>query len=255
MKLYSRKYGSGFPVVVLHGLFGSSDNWINIAKKLAQNYTVYLPDQRNHGKSPHHSIMTYDSMSEDLYEFLTDHSIKQIHLIGHSMGGKTAMYFATEYPHRIKSLIVLDISPKTYPVSHEQIIDTLVNLNPAKIRSRKEADRLLAHTIGRKDLRQFLLKNLQLQQTGRYIWRLNLPVIAHHIEEISSNAMPDKRYDGPVLFIRGALSDYILPEDISMIELYFPNVNMQTIEGASHWLHAEKPEEIYTVISSFIATL
>ena len=208
-------------------------------------------DQRNHGRSPHHAVMTYDSLSEDCYEFLTDHRLKQIHLIGHSMGGKTAMYFAAEYPHRVKSLVVLDISPKAYPVSHERMIDTLLTLNPAEIHSRKEADNLLAQTIARRDLRQFLLKNLQWHESGHFSWRLNLPVIAENIKEISSNVMPDKKYNGPVLFIRGEKSDYILPDDIAVIKYYFPDSSIQTIAGASHWLHAEKPEEVYTAISTF----
>jgi esterase len=255
MKLFSRKYGAGFPVIILHGLFGSSDNWITIAKKLAHTYTIYLLDQRNHGRSPHHAVMTYDSMSEDLYEFLVDHRIKYTHLIGHSMGGKTAMHFAAEYPHRVASLTVLDISPKAYPVSHEQMIDTLRAINPAEIHSRKEADSLLAQTITRRDLRQFLLKNLQWHETGHFSWRLNLPVIEAYSKEIASHVLPDKKYEGSVLFIRGEKSDYILPGDISTITYYFPRSVVQTIEDASHWLHAEKPEEVYTAISSFLGSI
>jgi esterase len=255
MKLFLRKYGRGFPIVILHGLFGSSDNWITIGKRFSGIYTVYLLDQRNHGKSPHHPVMDYDKMSEDLYEFLTDHSIKQIHLIGHSMGGKTAMHFAAEYPHRVKSLSILDISPKDYPLSHDRIIDNLTALKVTEIKSRKEADKQLAQTMERKDLRQFLLKNLRLDGAGKFSWRINLQVIAAHIDTISLNSLSGKKYSGPVLFIRGDTSDYILPEDIAGIKQYFPHSRIHTIEDASHWLHAEKPEEVYEVISSFLKTI
>jgi esterase len=252
MKLFHRKYGSGYPVLILHGLFGSSDNWITIGKRLSANYTVYLLDQRNHGKSPHHPVMTYEIMSEDVYELLTDHNLKQIHLIGHSMGGKTAMYFSAEYPHRVKSMVVLDISPKDYPVSHDKIINSLKVLNPEEITSRKEADSRLARTIDRKDLRQFLLKNLQVHQEGHFSWRINLPVIMAHIKALSSNPMPHKKYTGPVLFMRGENSDYILPEDSAHIKHYFPESKIRTIAGTSHWLHAEKPDAVYTAISAFL---
>jgi esterase len=252
MKLFHHTYGTGYPVIILHGLFGCSDNWITIAKRLSDNYTIYLLDQRNHGKSPHHPVMTYDSMSEDLYEFLTDYRIKQVHLIGHSMGGKTAMHFACEYPHRVKSMTILDISPKNYPVSHDRVIDMLTAINLADIDSRNEADRRLANMIGRKDLRQFLLKNLQSHEDGHFSWRLNLPVLTEHMNEISSDTIGDKKYNGPVLFIRGGESDYILPEDIPQIKYHFPASKVYTIEGASHWLHGEKPDAVYAAISTFL---
>ena len=242
MKLFIRKYGSaGDALVILHGLFGSSDNWITIGKRLAGTYTVFLLDQRNHGKSPHHPVMTYDSMSEDLYEFLTDYSIRQIHLIGHSMGGKTAMQFTIEYPHRVKSLVILDISPKDYAITHDRIIDYLSTIDPAKITTRKEADQKLSQWIEDKSLRQFLLKNLQLHEQSKFVWRINMPVIRKNLKQISSNPLSNKQYTGPVLFIRGEKSNYIISDDFPRIKLYFPNCEIQAVAGASHWLHAENP--------------
>ena len=167
----------------------------------------------------------------------------------------TAMHFAAEYPHRIKSLIVLDISPKDYAVSHDRIIDYLSEINTEEISSRNEADKQLSYWIDRKDTRQFLLKNLQPGEGGKFSWRINLPVIARFIEEISSNTLPEKQYHGPVLFIRGGNSNYILTDDLPRIIHYFPKGKIHTIEGASHWLHAEKPEEVYTAIFSFLKTV
>ena len=166
MKLHFKKLGSGDPILILHGLFGISDNWITIAKSLAKKHLVYLLDMRNHGRSPHTAAFTYADMVEDIYEFLTDMRLRQVSIIGHSMGGKTAMNFAQEYPHRINKLIIIDISPRKYPVFHRNIIDGLLTLDISKLNSRKDADEKLTEKISSRRIRQFLLKNLTRNDDG-----------------------------------------------------------------------------------------
>jgi esterase len=253
MKLHFKKFGAGDPVLILHGLFGMSDNWISIAKNLAREYLVYVLDMRNHGRSPHVEEFTYSLMVEDVYEFLTDFNHRQVSIIGHSMGGKTAMKFAMEYPHRIKKLVIIDISPKKYPVFHEEIIDSLLEIDIDNLSSRSEADNQLASRVSSKRIRQFLLKNIYRKEDGSYSWRVNLPVITKNISEISCEIVSKVPFDQPTLFIRGGKSDYILDSDIVQIKQKFSNSNIITIPDASHWVHSEAPDEVYGLIRDFLA--
>ncbi len=252
MKLHFKKYGDGAPVIILHGLFGMSDNWISIAKDLAKDKLVFLLDMRNHGRSPHIEAHNYSDMIEDIYEFLTDMNLRQVNFIGHSMGGKAAMNFAFEYPHRVNKLVIIDISPRAYPVFHSTIIDSLLGLDIDTIKSRKEANDQLAVSIPSKRIRQFLLKNLYRKDNGSFSWRINLPVIAKNLMQIGAEVKSKTPFKNPTLFIRGAESEYIGNDDIKLIEELYPDAKIVTIPNASHWVHSEAPEQVFTEINKFL---
>ena len=250
MKLEFRTYGEGAPIIILHGLFGASDNWMSVAKLLADSYKVYLVDQRNHGNSGHSNEWTYDAMAEDLKQFITDHEIKNPILMGHSMGGKTVMKYSFKYPSTFKKMIVVDIGPKYYPVHHRTILDGLLSINLSELSSRGDADKILANYVPEAPVRQFLLKNLK--RTGdSYEWKVNLKVINDKIENVGEELTG--KYDGEVLFVNGANSDYIKKEDWNDILSKYPNATLTTINGAGHWVHAEKPEEFIEEIQEFIS--
>jgi len=254
MKLHFKKFGAGNPILILHGLFGMSDNWISIAKNLASEYLVYVLDMRNHGRSPHVEEFSYSNMVEDVYEFLTDFNHRQVSIIGHSMGGKTAMKFAIEYPHRINKSVIIDISPKRYPVFHQEIIDSLLAIDINKLASREEADKQLTHQISNKRIRQFLLKNIYRKEDGSYTWRINLPVIIKNISEISCEIASKIPFDQPTLFIKGGDSQYILQADEKQIQQQFSNSKIITIPKTSHWVHSEAPDAVYGLIKDFLAS-
>jgi pimeloyl-ACP methyl ester carboxylesterase len=252
MKLHFKKFGAGDPILILHGLFGISDNWITIAKSLAKNYLVYVLDMRNHGRSPHTEAFTYTDMVEDVYEFLTDLNLRQVSMIGHSMGGKTAMSFALEYPHRLNKLIIIDISPRKYPIFHKNIIEGLLALDINKLNSRKDADIQLTEKIASRRIRQFLLKNLARNDDGSLTWRINLPVIAENLSEIGAEIKSKSLFSNPTLFLRGGKSEYIGESDFQIIQDQFTNSEIITIPGTSHWIHSEAPEEVFKVIDAFL---
>jgi pimeloyl-ACP methyl ester carboxylesterase len=251
MKLNFKKIGSGPPLVILHGLFGSADNWYSISKELETDFTLYLVDQRNHGDSPHSDKWNYEVMAEDLLEFLNEEGLENVYLLGHSMGGKTAMTFATNHPDRVARLIVADISPRYYPVHHEFIIKGLQSIDLSSINSRKEADDALAKHISEVGIRQFLLKNLARTSEG-FSWKINLPVIVENIEEVGKELEEDTIYQGPTLFLAGAKSNYIQEKDMESILEHFPNYQLKTISNAGHWLHAEQPKAVVEEIRSFL---
>jgi esterase len=252
MKLFCRKLGEGDPLIILHGLFGISDNWLSIGKQLAPTYRCYLLDMRNHGRSPHSMELNYEDMVEDIYEFLTDFGLRTVSIIGHSMGGITAMKFALEYPHRIKKLVIVDIAPKSYPALHQNILEGLLAIPIKNLKSRAEADTILKNYVSSPKVRQFLLKNLFRQEDQSYAWRLNIDAISSHSADIGRSFSQNKTYDKPTLFIRGEKSDYILEEDTYRIKGIFPQATILTIDGATHWVHAEKPEAVLNAIRSFL---
>lgn len=252
MKLFYRQLGGkGQPIVILHGLFGSSDNWLTQAKLLADHYRVYLVDQRNHGQSPHSDTFNYDVLADDLHEFLITNSISDPILIGHSMGGKTAMKFATAHPELISRLIIVDIAPKNYPVKHDTILEGLKALPVDKIQSRNEADGLLARYVPEADVRQFLLKNLQRKQDGGFDWKINLPSLDKNIESIGEGIIGDFKFEKPSLFIRGKHSNYVEDADLDYIKKVFPQSSLVTLD-AGHWVQAEKPKEFVEVAIKFL---
>ena len=218
MALNFKSFGQGFPVIILHGLFGMLDNWQTIAKKLANQYTVYIVDQRNHGRSPHFPDFNYQVLADDLQSFMEDNWIYEAHIIGHSMGGKTAMQLALAYPEIVKKLIVVDIAPKQYQAGHQAIFEALLSLDLATINNRKEAATHLGAMIKDPGTQQFLLKNLSRNSNGQYEWKMNLPVIHKYYERILENVQMEEPFQYPTLFIKGGQSNYIQEKDAPEIK-------------------------------------
>ncbi|MDF2156828.1 alpha/beta fold hydrolase [Algoriphagus sp. CAU 1675] len=251
MKLNFKKSGTGPPLVILHGLFGSADNWFSIARELENEYTLYLVDQRNHGDSPHSDEWNYKVMVEDLRELLDEEGLEKVFLMGHSMGGKTVMNFATQYPERVEKLIVADIAPRYYPVHHQTILEGLNSLDLKTIQSRKEADDQLAKYISILGIRQFLLKSLTRDSNG-FAWKINLPVITQNIENVGEELAEGSVYPGPTLFLAGANSTYIQQKDLPDILEHFPNYELEFVQNAGHWLHAEQPHAVVQEMRRFL---
>lgn len=244
--LHSKIIGEGKPLVILHGFLGMSDNWKTLGNQYAKNgFQVHLVDQRNHGRSFHSIDFDYEVMSEDVLRYMNQHQIEKASIIGHSMGGKTAMQVATEHPRQVEKLLVADISPKYYPPHHQAIVDALVQLNFDHINSRKEADETLAQHLNEVGIRQFLLKNLYWVEPGKLGLRFNLDILRDKMDEIGENIASSAVFNGPTLFLRGDRSEYILPNDFSGIKRHFPNADIQTVEKAGHWLHAENPKQFF----------
>ncbi len=252
MQLNYKTFGQGEPLIILHGLFGTLDNWQTLAKRWAEKYTVFLVDQRNHGRSPHVDEHNYLAMAEDLSTFMEDNWIHQAHILGHSMGGKTAMQFAVLYPEMVDKLVVIDIAPKVYPGGHEQIIEALNDLDVAHLEDRKVADAQLKTKIPLFGVRQFLLKNLTREKTGGYRWKMNLSALTKNYQAILQNIEPSELFEGAALFIKGETSPYIKEEDLPIIQAYFPNAQLKTIKKAGHWVHAEQPDSLFEIVSHFL---
>lgn len=250
MKLHFKTFGEGQPFIILHGLFGSSDNWQTHAKKLAEYYKVYVVDQRNHGMSGWSNEFNYEIMALDLKELVEDEGLSDFILMGHSMGGKTAMTFAQKHEELINKLIVVDMGVRSYPIHHDRILEGLKSLDLSKIASRGEASEVLGSYINNAAIRQFLLKNLYWKEKGQLAWRINIPVLDEKLPEIVS-ALPEKEILTPTLFMRGGQSDYVKDEDIPHIQELFPISEIFTIEKAGHWIHAEAPEEFIEKVLSF----
>ena len=251
MNLFYREIGEGRPIIILHGLFGSSDNWLSIAKILSEDNKVYSVDQRNHGQSPHDSEFNYSAMANDLKEFLSNHQIENPIVIGHSMGGKVAMQFAVENPQMLEKVVIVDISPKSYPVHHDTILEGLGSLDLSEIKSRGDADKQLSEYVPDVGTRQFLLKNLARTPQG-FEWKINFPVIRDNIEIIGYGLDDAAVFEKETLFINGRNSDYIKEEDSELIYRHFPKAKLKTIENAGHWVHAEQPEEFLRSVQEFI---
>lgn len=267
MHLFCRIEGSGKPIVIVHGLYGSSDNWLTVAKKLASGYRVFSLDLRNHGHSPNSDIHDFEAMTNDLAEFFDEHRIEKAILIGHSMGGKTAMSFAADYPERIEKLIVVDIAPKDYFLLnddsqyylHNNILRAMIELDLDKVETRKQVEQFLLERIDSHQVVQFLLKNLhRKKETHQFEWRVNVRVLYDNLDEIIKGVnarwfddrIPITNY--PVLFIKGANSNYILPEDYPSIKRIYPEAEIVEIPNAGHWLHAEQPQLFMEAVWNFI---
>lgn len=253
MKLNFRKYGTGHPLFVLHGVYGSSDNWQTHGKSFSEHFTTYLIDQRNHGNSPHSDEMNYEVMTEDLVELMEDEGYDSIYLLGHSMGGKVAMHFASMYPDKVDKLIVVDIAPKYYPPHHEEIFKGFHSIDLKSLQSRKEADEQMSSVIKNFGVRQFILKNLGRDSDNNFEWKLNLSAIEKNIEQVGSGIADNAVFDKPTLFIGGTKSDYITEKDHSLISSHFPSAQIEMVEGAGHWVHAEKPKELGEIVLKFLS--
>lgn len=253
MILYSNILGQGEPFVILHGFLGMSDNWKSLGIKYAEEgYEVHLIDQRNHGRSFHHSDFNYDVMVEDLKHYCDSKQLKNIILMGHSMGGKTAMLFAAKYPEMVKKLIVADIAPRFYPVHHDAILEGLSSLDFSVIKSRGEADQELKRFVSDFGTRQFLLKNLYWKDNGQLALRMNLEALKENVSEVGEALPSHLKFDKDTLFLRGDRSEYITLSDEDLIKRHFPKTKLITIKNAGHWLHAENPNDFFDETLNFI---
>lgn len=251
LSLNYRKYGSGPPLLILHGLFGSSDNWHSLAKRWSETFTVYAIDQRNHGLSPHESIMNYAELASDLSTFIRRHRLKDVNLLGHSMGGKTAMTFAVQEPESVKSMIILDIGIGQTKGQHEAILNALNALEPAAFGSRQDIEEALSEFVAMPAIRQFLLKNVLRRADGSFSWKFNRDALLDNYESLISELSLDGMYHGPVLFLRGANSPYLEPELDPEILQFFPSALLESVQNAGHWLHAEQPEHVFARVSKW----
>lgn len=250
MKLAYKQLGEGKPLVILHGLFGFSDNWQSHAKKLAEYFHVTLVDLRNHGHSEWSNDFSYNLMVQDLHELFTDLQINKPILLGHSMGGKLAMHFDGQFPHSIEKLIVVDMGIKAYAPHHEHILAAFHAIDLNAISARSQAEAILKTFIDSEGVRQFLLKNLYWEEKGKLAWRVNFPVLEASMPEILK-ALPKFESFTPTLFVRGLLSNYILDEDICTIEAQYPDMQLVSIANAGHWVHAEAPDAFLDVLLAF----
>lgn len=251
-----KEFGLGEPVIILHGLFGTLDNWQTIAKKLSDHFTVFILDLRNHGRSPQtDDDFNYQVLADDLAEFMQDHWIYEARIVGHSMGGKVAMEFALNHPDSVKKLVVIDIAPKDYRSGHDDIFDALIDIDLSTLTDRKEAETYLMNVLNNEvETVQFLLKNLSRQtesEGGGYEWKMNLPVLHRDYKNILK-APDGEPFLKPTLFIRGGNSHYIKEEDKAVINEFFPKAEIRTIDGAGHWVHAEKPKELMEMLMWFL---
>lgn len=251
MKLNFNQQGTGPSLIILHGLFGSASNFRTLAKQYGAHYTVYCLDLRNHGSSPHDSDVTFEAMVSDIIEFMDDHNIKSTAIMGHSLGGKVAMQAALTHPHRISKMIAGDIAPVKFPHHHDRIFEGLHEVTRQNPSSRKEAGEILAHYVDIPEVRLFLLTNLSRAEDGSLNWRINVNGLEQGYEYLADK--PDGiPYNGPALFIRGALSDYVKDSYIPAIYKLFPSAEIATLDGTGHWLHAEKPVEYAEITLEFL---
>lgn len=253
MILHSNIIGQGQAFIILHGFLGMGDNWKSLGTKFSEDgYQVHLVDQRNHGRSFHNDTFNFEVMVQDLKHYCDKYQLKDIVLLGHSMGGKTAMWFAVEYPEMVSKLIVADIAPRYYEAHHDDILKGLSALDFQIIKSRNEADRALSDYVPQLGVRQFLLKNLYWKEKGRLALRFNLSVLIASYEEISQPLPDGDKFEKDTLFLRGSRSNYISQQDESLIHLHFPKSEIVTIANAGHWLHAENPGDFYREVNSFL---
>lgn len=254
MKLWYNKIGEGRAVIILHGLYGMSDNWVSIAKRIGANFCVYIPDLRNHGRSEHSDIFNYYAMTDDLAEFIQEHNIQNPILIGHSMGGKVAMHFAMEYPELVSKMVIIDISLRGYPKRemHENIIKAMKSIDFSKVNSRITVELMLMPLIDSPGIRLFIMKNLKRTDKTNFCWKLNLNVIEKNMESVFQGLYSNLIFDKPTLFIKGGRSNYISEEDIPLIKATFTNSEIQTIPNATHWVHSDTPDELCQMLKIFL---
>jgi esterase len=256
MKLFYRKYGNGPPLIILHGLLGSSDNWVTIAKKISDKYTVYLPDLRNHGQSRHSDINDYKSMADDLFELAGDLRLGKFFLAGHSMGGKCAICFALRWPEMINGLLVADISPfendhnkQSAYIQNLEILDTILSTDISAVSSRDEVDRLISEKIESDKTRNLIMKNLRRNPENSFSWKINASALRSNLENIlCSLERPKDNFQQvtgfPVIFLKGEESEYLPAEDFRDILRLFPATEFVTIGNAGHWIHTDRPDAV-----------
>ncbi len=256
MELFFRRYGEkgDQPIIILHGLFGISDNWVSYGRRIAmEGFNVFVVDQRNHGQSPQSDNFNYLALTDDLFDFIDENEIEDPILIGHSLGGKVAMRFALENPHLIKKLVVVDITLKAYgPREHHQkIIDAMKAVNFSNVVTRSDVEKQLEAAIPELHIRQFIMKNLHRIDKSDFEWRIYLAGLENNLDHMFDAIETTTKFEKPTLFIKGGASDYILREDFDQIRYNFPNAEIITIEGASHWVHVEAMERFYQLTMGF----
>ncbi len=254
IELNYKSFGQGPPLIIVHGLFGTLDNWQTLAKSFAEKYSVFILDLRNHGRSPHKDgLFDYQVLAEDLKDFMEQHWIYKSHLLGHSMGGKTVMQFALTYPEMVDKMIVVDIAPKSYKGGHEAILHALSSLDLTTLADRKSAEDHLMNLLNEVGTVQFLLKNLSRKKEGGFEWKMNLNNLIQNYDNILDNISIESQNEQPALFIRGSNSDYVLDSDFQHIQELFPNSKIITIDDAGHWVHADKPKELFEIVDEFLS--
>ena len=253
MNLFYQQFGQRRPFIILHGLFGSSDNWKTIGNVLSQQFEVFLIDLRNHGRSFHTTEFSYSAMSNDIQNFIVEKNLDQVIVMGHSMGGKVAMTYALQHPEKINKLIIVDIAPKYYPPHHQKYIDAFHSIDLNTVASRKEVEEHFIERVSDIGERQLLLKNLYWNENDHLAWRLNIDAISNNIEEMCKGQEAlSAIFNKPTLFIKGEKSKYILAEDEALMKKLFSNVIIKEIGNAGHWLHAEKPKEFLECVLRFV---
>jgi esterase len=252
MKLHFRAFGDGPPLIILHGLLGSLDNWVPMAQKLAAQFHVFLLDLRNHGHSPHAEVFSYDAMADDVRRFLSDQRLDATHLLGHSMGAKVAMRFAQLHPDAVRKLVIVDMSPREYPPRFDTLMDVMHAINLSNFQRRDEVDQALNTAVPEKTMRQFLLKNLGRDQAGRLFWKPNLASIRANYGKVRGALPTVMSVDRPTLFICGGKSDYIQAGDVPLIHQLFPRATFKTIADAGHWVHADAPDRLTEIVTQFL---
>lgn len=253
MKLFYKSYGeSGEAVFILHGIFGMLDNWHTVARTLSSQYKVYAIDARNHGQSPHSEEMGYEIMADDLIELADDLGIQKFILIGHSMGGKTAMTAAIKYPERISKLVVVDIAPKSYKAGHQRYFDAFEGIDWSSLNTRKDIDDALAKYEDEAGIRLFLAKNIDRSELGGFIVKSNIPALKKAYQEIIGEFPLSGEYKYPSLFITGEKSGYLKESDKATIEKHFTKTQYAIVSGAGHWVHADNPKEFLEKLSEFL---
>jgi pimeloyl-ACP methyl ester carboxylesterase len=254
MELFYRVYGAGRPLIILHGLFGLSDNWVTFARMMTDNFKIYIPDLRNHGQSPQSSVMNYSAMAEDIFEFIQQHEITNPIILGHSMGGKVAMQFGIDYPELPNSLIIVDISTRKYIIrdTHLDVANAMMSIDFDTVESRKEIEDQIAVMISDPRIQLFILKNLYRPNPGRFAWRPNLASISENLDILTDRIPAGNKFTKPVLFTKGGKSDYILDSDLKEIGELFDDFELSTIKDAGHWVHADTPITLHEIVDEFL---
>lgn len=250
--VHSKIVGEGQPFLILHGYFGMGDNWKSLANQFGEHFQIHLIDQRNHGRSFHDDDFDYDLMADDLYNYIEFNKLDKVILLGHSMGGKTVMSFAVEYPDLVDKLIVADISPRYYQPHHNEILKALNSIDFSIQNSRKQVDEKLAELIPEMGVRAFLLKNVYWKEKGQLDFRFNLKSLTENNSEVGKALPSFTNFEGETLFLAGENSGYITQNEFPLIKAHFPNSKIQYIANAGHWLHADNPKEFYNRVIEFL---
>lgn len=264
MKLFFRKYGEGPPLIILHGLYGSSDNWMTVARKISDKFTVFLPDLRNHGNSPHDDIHSFKAITGDLLGLADDNHLERFFLAGHSMGGKAAISFALTWPEKLNGLLVADVSPFTNEASasaafryHSKILHAILETDITKAASRIEIEARLAAKISSQREISLIMKNLRREGGNIFSWKINAPALLSSLQEmIEGLQLPPVSEQGisgfPVIFLKGEKSEYLDPDDYKKILRLFPAAQFRTIKNAGHWLHADNPDAVAEALEELV---